>query len=90
MDVARVQGRGKSTLIPSSGANKHGSEVSQWNRIQRVLHSSSEADGVIERHVDDGHGCGKETIVAELLAFLSEEIEMKFVQRIWSGSYENF
>ena len=32
-----------------------------------------EADGVIELHVDDGHGCGKETIVAELLAFLSRE-----------------
>ena len=36
------------------------------------------ADGVIELHVDDG--CGKETIVAELLTFLSEKIEMKYVQ----------
>ena len=33
-------------------------------------------------------GCGKETIVAELLTFLSEKIEMKYVQRIWCGSYE--
>ena len=32
--------------------------------------------------------CGKETIVKELLAFLSEKIEMKYVQRIWSGSHE--
>ena len=47
-----------------------------------------EADGVIELHVHDGHGCGRETIVAELLAFLSEKIEMKHVQGIWSGSYE--
>ena len=47
-----------------------------------------EADGVIELHVDDGHGCGKKTIVAELLAFLSEKIEMKYVQGIWCGSYE--
>ena len=45
-----------------------------------------EADGVIELHVDDGHGCGKETIVAELLAFLSEKIEMKYVQGIWNGN----
>ena len=45
-----------------------------------------EADGVIELHVDDWHG--KETIVAELLAFLSEKIEMKYVQGIWCGSYE--
>ena len=43
---------------------------------------------MIELHVDDGHVCGKETIVAELLAFLSEEIVMKYVQGIWSGSYE--
>ena len=47
-----------------------------------------EADGVIELHVDDGHGCEKETIVAEVLAFLSEKIEMKYVQGIWSGCYE--
>ena len=47
-----------------------------------------QADGVIELHVDDGHGCGKETIVAELLAFLTEKIEMKYVQGIWCGSYE--
>ena len=42
---------------------------------------------MIELHVDDGHGCRKETNVAELLAFLSEKIEMKYVQGIWSGSY---
>ena len=47
-----------------------------------------EADGVIELHVDDGHGCRKETIVAELLTLLSEKIEMKYVQGIWCGSYE--
>ena len=47
-----------------------------------------EADGVIELHVDDEHGCGKETIVAELFTFLSEKIEMKHVQGIWCGSYE--
>ena len=40
--------------------------------------------------MDDGHGCRKETIVAELLAFLSEKIEMKCVQGIESGSYECF
>ena len=31
-----------------------------------TLYYMREADGVIELHVDDGHGCGKETIVAEL------------------------
>ena len=53
-----------------------------------TLHQVREEDGVIELHVDDGHGCGKETIVAELLTFLSEKIEMKYVQGIWCGSYE--
>ena len=47
-----------------------------------------EADGVTELHVDDGHGCGKEAFVAELLASLSEKIVMKYVQGIWSGNYE--
>ena len=73
MDVARVQDRGKNTLIPFSEVRKHDSE---------------EADGVIELHVDDGHGCGKETVIAELLSFLSEKIEMKWAQRIKCGSYE--
>ena len=38
--------------------------------------------------MDDGHGCGKETVIAELLSFLSEKIEMKWVQGIKCGSYE--
>ena len=38
--------------------------------------------------MDDGHGCGKETVIAELLSFLSEKIEMKYVQGIWCGSNE--
>ena len=41
MDVARVQDRGKSTLIPSSEVKKHESEVSQWNNIQSVRHSTT-------------------------------------------------
>ena len=54
----------------------------------RTLYCIREADGLTELHVDDVHGCGKETIVAELLAFLSEKIEMKYVQGIWSGNHE--
>ena len=41
MDAARVQDRGRSFLIPSSEARKHGSEVSQWNRIHSVRHSAT-------------------------------------------------
>ena len=39
-----------------------------------------EADGFIELHVDDGHGCGKEAVIAELSAFLLEKSEIKYVQ----------
>ena len=53
-----------------------------------TLYYVREADGVIELHVDDGHGCGKETVIAELLSFPSEKIEMKVVQGIKCGSYE--
>ena len=41
MEAARVQDRGRSTLIPSSEVRKHGSEVSQWNRIQIARHSTT-------------------------------------------------
>ena len=68
----RVQDRGRSTLIPSSGARKHVNEVSVESHPKwPTLYYVREADGVIELHVDDGHGCGKETIVAELWKFLS-------------------
>ena len=40
MDVARVQDRGKNTLIPSSEVRKHDSEVSQWKHFQSVRHST--------------------------------------------------
>ena len=53
-----------------------------------TLYYVREADGVIELHVDDGHECGKETVIAELLSFLSEKIEMKVLQGIKCGSYE--
>ena len=43
---------------------------------------------MIQLHVDDGHACGQETIVAELLTLLSEKTEMKYVQGIWCGRYE--
>ena len=41
MGLARVQDRGRNTLIPSSEARKHVNEVSQWNRIQSVRHSAT-------------------------------------------------
>ena len=53
-----------------------------------TLYYVREADGVIELHVDDGHGCGKDTVIAELLSLLSEKIEMKWVQGIKCGSCE--
>ena len=90
MDVARVQDRGRSTLIPSSEVRKQGSEGFTVESHPKcpTLYYVREADRVIELHVDDGHGCGKETIVEEFLSFLSKKIEMKYVQGIRCGSYE--
>ena len=90
MDVAREQDRGKNTLIPSfrgEEARQQGFTVEAHPKCP-TLYYVREADGVIELHVDDGHGCGKETVIAELLSFLSEKIEMKVVQGIKCGSYE--
>ena len=53
-----------------------------------TLYYIREAVGLIELHVDDGHGCGKEEVSAELLTFLSEKIEIKYVQGIRHGSYD--
>ena len=39
-----------------------------------TLYYVREADGVIELHVDDGHGCGKETVIAELLSFFLKRL----------------
>ena len=90
MDVARVQDRGRSTLIPShrsEEARQRGFTVESPPKCP-TLYYVREADRVIELHVDDGHVCVKETIVAELLTFVSEKIEMKYVPGIWCGSYE--
>ena len=75
------------SILRSEEARQRGFTVESHPKCP-TLYYVREADGVIELHVDDGHGCGKETIVAELLAFLSEKIEMKYVQGIWCGSYE--
>ena len=90
MDVARVQDRGRSTfdsILRSEEARQRDFTVESHPKCP-TLYYVREADGVIELHVDDGHGCGKETIVAELLTFLSEKIEMKYGQGIKCGSYE--
>ena len=75
------------SILRSEEARQRGFTVESHPKCP-TLYYVREADGVIELHVDDGHGCGKETIVAELLTFLSEKIEMKYVQGIWCGSYE--
>ena len=75
------------SILRSEEARQRGFTVESHPKCP-TLHNALEADGVIEVHVDDGHGCGKETIVVELLAFLSEKIDMKYVQGIWSGIFE--
>ena len=74
------------SILRSEEARQRGFTVESHPKCP-TLYFVREADGVIELHVDDGHGCGKETIVAELLAF-SLRRQMKYVQGIWSGSYE--
>ena len=75
------------SILRSEEARQRGFTVESHPKCPTLCYVR-EADGVIELHVDDRHGCWKEKIVAELLTFLSEKIEMKYVQRIWCGSYE--
>ena len=69
------------SILRSEEARQRGFTVESHPKCPTLCYVR-EADGVIELHVDDGHGCGKETIVAELLTFLSEKIEMKCVQHL--------
>ena len=64
------------SILRSEEARQRGFTVEAHPKCP-TLYYVREADGVIELHVDDGHGCGKETVIAELLSFLSEKIEMK-------------
>ena len=66
------------SILRSEEARQRGFTVESHPKCP-TLYYLREAEGVIELHVDDGHGCGKETIVAEL----------KCVQGIWCGSYEH-
>ena len=75
------------SILRSEEARQRGFTVEAHPKCP-TLYYVREADGVIELHVDDGHGCGKETVIAELLSFLSEKIKMKWVQGIKCGSYE--
>ena len=75
------------SILRSEEARQRGFTVESHPKCPTLCYVR-EADGVIELHVDDGHGCGKETVIAELLSFLSEKIEMKVVQGIKCGSYE--
>ena len=74
-------------ILRSEEARQRGFTVEAHPKCP-ALYYVREADGVIDHHVDDGHGCGKEMVIAELLSFLSEKIEMKVVQGINCGSYE--
>ena len=62
------------SILRSDEARQRGFTVEAHPKCP-TLYYVREADGVIEVNVDDRHGCGKETVVAELLAFLSEKIE---------------
>ena len=84
---ARLRQEHFDSILRSEESRQRGFKVESHPKCPTLCHVR-EADGLIELHVDDGHGCGKETVIAELLAFLSEQIEMKYVQGIWCGSYE--
>ena len=74
-------------IIRSTEARQRGFTVDAHPKCP-TLYCIREADGLIELHVDDGHGCGKEAVIEELLVFLSEKIEIKYVQGIRRGIYE--
>ena len=69
------------SILRSEEARQRGFTVDAHPKCP-TLYYIREADGLIELHVDDGHGCGKEEVIAELSTFLSEKIEIKYVKGI--------
>jgi hypothetical protein len=48
-----------------------------------------EADGLFELHVDDGHGTGRPDVIRKFLEYISQKIELKWVDGLKEGmSYE--
>ena len=69
MDVARgARSWHFDSIIRSEETRQRGFTVESHPKFP-TLYYLREADRVVELHVDHGHGCGKETIVAELLTF---------------------
>ena len=58
-------------IIRSEEARQRGFTVEAFPKYP-TLYYVRKADCLIDFHVDDGHGCGKETVIAKLLAFLGE------------------
>ena len=60
-----------------------------WKERSEVTVESNPKCPTLQLRVDNGHECGKKTIVAELWAFLFVKNEMKYVHKIWKGSHEH-
>ena len=80
-------GRRKGACSWQTPSSQRGFTVDTQPRCP-TLYFIRESDGLIELHVDDGHGCCKEAVIAELLAFFSEKNGTKHVQGIGRGSHE--
>ena len=66
-------------ILRSEEARQRGFTGGITSKVSDTLLRAVRQDGVIEIHVDDGHGCEMKTIVT----FVNEKIEMKYVQGIW-------
>ena len=75
------------SILRGEEARQRGFTVEAHSKCPTLFYVR-EADGVIELHVDDGHGCGKETSLQNCCHFSLRRLRWKYVQRIRCGSYE--
>ena len=75
-------------VVTSDEAKTNGFTVTRFEQ-QPTLYYLHEADGVMELHVDDGHGTGRPAVTRRFLEWLQTKIELKWVDELkFPQSYE--
>jgi hypothetical protein len=76
------------SVIISEDARKAGFTVRLHDKCPTLFYIE-EADGVLELHVDDGHGTGDPVVIKKFLEYVADKIDLKWSDNLRAGaSYE--
>ena len=76
------------SVVISEETRKAGFTVRLHDKCPTLFYIE-EADGVLELHVDDGHGTGDPVVIRKFLEYVGSQIELKWIDNLRAGaSYE--